>query len=238
MTLVATLPANGQDVDRAHRYAAALDQHSTHPVAKAVVAAVKGTIPACPSPRTFAGRGVSGEVEGHRVMVGNPAFLTETEIKIPAELSHTVKKAAETGRSAVLVAIDGQAAAALVVADTVKPEAPEVIAQLKDMGLRTVLLTGDSKAAAEAVGTQLGTDEVLAEVLPTDKAEVVERLRSEGRVVAMVGDGINDAAAWQAPILAWRWSPALISRCAAPTSSAYATISGSSRTPLGCRDAL
>ncbi|MCP5916438.1 HAD-IC family P-type ATPase, partial [Klebsiella pneumoniae] len=80
-------------------------------------------------------------------------------------------------------------------ADTVKPEASEVIAQLKDMGLRTVLLTGDSKAVAEAVGTQLGTDEVLAEVLPTDKAGVVERLRSESRVVAMVGDGINDAAA-------------------------------------------
>ena len=195
MTLVATLPAKGQDVDRAHRYAAALDQHSTHPVAKAVVAAVKGTIPACPSPRTLAGRGVSGEVEGHRVMVGNPAFLTEAEIKIPAELSHTVEKAAETGRSAVLVAIDGQAAAALVVADTVKPEAPEVIAQLKNMGLRTVLLTGDSKAAAKVVGTQLGTDEVLTEVLPTDKAGVVERLRSESRVVAMVGDGINDAAA-------------------------------------------
>jgi len=195
MTLVATLPAKGQDVDRAHRYAAALDQHSTHPVAKAVVAAVKGTIPACPSPRTLAGRGVSGEVEGHRVMVGNPAFLTEAEIKIPAELSHTVEKAAETGRSAVLVAIDGQAAAALVVADTVKPEAPEVIAQLKNMGLRTVLLTGDSKAAAKVVGTQLGTDEVLAEVLPTDKAEVVERFRSKGRVVAMVGDGVNDAAA-------------------------------------------
>ncbi|MBD4651303.1 HAD family hydrolase, partial [Xanthomonas citri pv. citri] len=88
------------------------------------------------------------------------------------ELSHTVEKAAETGRSAVLVAIDGQAAAALVVADPVKPEASEVIAQLKDMGLRTVLLTGDSKAAAEAVGTQLGTDEVLTEVLPTDKAGV------------------------------------------------------------------
>ncbi|GAE71973.1 lead, cadmium, zinc and mercury transporting ATPase [Cutibacterium acnes JCM 18916] len=83
MTLVATLPANGQDVDRAHRYAAALDQHSTHPVAKAVVAAVKGTIPACPSPRTLAGRGASGEVEGHRVMVGNPAFLTEQRSRFP-----------------------------------------------------------------------------------------------------------------------------------------------------------
>lgn len=195
MTLVATLPTNGHDVDRAHRYAAALDQHSTHPVAKAVVAAVKGTIPACSSPHTEAGRGISGEVEGHHVLVGNPVFLTEADIEVPDELNHVVVEAAGIGRSTILVAIDGQAAAALVVADTVKPEAPDVIAQLKAIGLRTILLTGDSKAAANAVGTQLGTDEVLAEVLPTNKAEVVEKLRTEGRVVAMVGDGINDAAA-------------------------------------------
>ena len=195
MTLIARLPANKQDVDRAHRYAAALDQHSTHPVAKAVVAAATGSIPTCPSPRTVAGRGISGEVEGHHVMVGNPAFLAAAGIEIPAELRHAVTQAARTGRSAVGVAIDGQAAAAFVVADTVKPEASEVIAQLKDMGLRTVLLTGDSQAAAASVGAQLSTDEVLAEVLPTDKAGVVEKLRSEGHVVAMVGDGINDAAA-------------------------------------------
>ena len=130
MTLIARLPANKQDVDRAHRYAAALDQHSTHPVAKAVVAAATGSIPTCPSPRTVAGRGISGEVEGHHVMVGNPAFLAGAGIEIPAELRHAVTQAARTGRSAVGVAIDGQAAAAFVVADTVKPEASEVIAQL------------------------------------------------------------------------------------------------------------
>ncbi|MSS46612.1 copper-translocating P-type ATPase [Cutibacterium sp. WCA-380-WT-3A] len=195
MTLVTTIPVDGHNVDRALRYAAALDQHSTHPVAKAVVAAAEQTIPACPSPRTIAGRGVIGDVEGHHVMVGNRAFLAEGNIEVPDKLNHIVLEAATEGRSTALVAIDGQVAAALVVADTVKPEAPEVIAQLKAMGLRTVLLTGDSKAAAEAVGTQLGIDEVLAEVLPTDKADIVEGLRAKGHVVAMVGDGINDAAA-------------------------------------------
>ncbi|AOG27745.1 heavy metal translocating P-type ATPase [Cutibacterium avidum] len=195
MTLTERIAADGQDIDRAHRYAAALDQHSTHPVAKAIVAAVEGTIPECSSPLAVAGRGSEGEVDGHDVMVGNPAFLTEAGITIPGELTDTVDQAASTGRSTILVAIDGRASAALVISDTVKPEVPAVIAQLKGMGLRTVLLTGDSKAAADAVASQLGTDEVLADVLPTEKAKVIDELRGGGRVVAMVGDGINDAAA-------------------------------------------
>ncbi|MDU5842254.1 MAG: HAD-IC family P-type ATPase, partial [Cutibacterium avidum] len=152
-------------------------------------------IPECSSPLAVAGRGSEGEVDGHDVMVGNPAFLTEAGITIPGELTDTVDQAASTGRSTILVAIDGRASAALVISDTVKPEVPAVIAQLKGMGLRTVLLTGDSKAAADAVASQLGTDEVLADVLPTEKAKVIDELRGGGRVVAMVGDGINDAAA-------------------------------------------
>ena len=152
-------------------------------MAKAIVAAVEGTIPECSSPLAVAGRGSEGEVDGHDVMVGNPAFLTEAGITIPGELTDTVDQAASTGRSTILVAIDGRASAALVISDTVKPEVPAVIAQLKGMGLRTVLLTGDSKAAADAVASQLGTDEVLADVLPTEKAKVID------------GDGINDAAA-------------------------------------------
>ncbi|MDO4411581.1 cation-translocating P-type ATPase [Cutibacterium sp.] len=195
MALTDRIAAHGHDLKQAHQYAAALDQHSTHPVAKAIVAAVGSTVPQCPSPRTVAGRGSEGEVDGHHVMVGNPAFLTETGITIPAELTEAVDQAARTGHSTALVAIDGQAAAALVISDTVKSEASEVIARLKKMGLRTILLTGDSMAAANAVASQLGIDDVRAEVLPTDKAEVVDKLRNEGRHVAMVGDGINDAAA-------------------------------------------
>lgn len=182
------------------RLAAALDQHSTHPVAAAIVTAAVAAdpdhrLPECPSPTTVPGRGVTGEVEGHRVLVGNTALLADHDVPLPTELAAALDEARTAGSTVVLVAVDGLARALLRLSDAVRPEAREVIDELHAMRLRTVLLTGDSRAAAESVGAGLGVDEVLAEVLPTDKARVIDELRSSGHTVAMVGDGINDAAA-------------------------------------------
>lgn len=193
--VVERCPVPGHDIDSVHLLAAALDQHSDHPLARAVVAAAPGTPPACPDPQTVAGRGVSGVVEGHQVLVGNPAFLAEHDVAPVAEVQAAVEAAESAGRSAVLVAVDGRAAGVLVLSDTPRPEAAEVVGTLRSMGLHTVLLTGDSRRAAASIAAKVGVDDVRAEVLPTDKAEVIESLRAEGHRVAMVGDGINDAAA-------------------------------------------
>lgn len=195
MSVIHRVAMPGENLNLAHRLAAAVDQHFTHPVARAVVSSSPGPIPQCHDAQTVTGRGVRGRVDGRGVLVGNPALLTESGVDVPTELATAVEEAAATGRSAVLVAVDSRARAALIIADAVKPEAAGTVSRLKDMGLRTVLLTGDSRAAAERVGDELGTDEVLAEVMPTQKAAVIERLQAGGRVVAMVGDGINDAAA-------------------------------------------
>jgi Cu+-exporting ATPase len=143
----------------------------------------------------LSGLGASGLVGGRRVLAGTRRLLHEQGVAVPAELDTAVEELESAGRTLVLVAVDGVAAGVLGLADDVKPTAREAIAQLKAMGLRTVLLTGDTARAAAAVGASLGFDETIAEVLPADKAEVVARLQREGRRVAMVGDGINDAAA-------------------------------------------
>ncbi|MFI8768333.1 heavy metal translocating P-type ATPase [Streptomyces sp. R-07] len=170
------------------RLAGALEHSSEHPVARAIAAAAAERCGELPTPKTFEnvpGLGVRGSVDGRLVLVGRAALLAAEGVEAPAT----------TEPGAVHVAWDGVARGTLTVADTVKDTSAEAVARLRALGLRPVLLTGDHRAAAEAVAAEVGIDEVIAEVLPEEKAEVVRRLRDEGRTVAMVGDGVNDAAA-------------------------------------------
>jgi Cu+-exporting ATPase len=141
------------------------------------------------------GLGVEGVVDGHAVVAGRPALLADWAMHLPPELEAAKAAAERKGRTAIAAGWDGAARALLVVADTVKPTSAEAVASLKALGLRPVLLTGDNEATARAVAADVGIDEVIAEVLPSDKAAVVRRMQEEGRVVAMVGDGVNDAPA-------------------------------------------
>ncbi|MER3405077.1 MAG: heavy metal translocating P-type ATPase, partial [Chloroflexota bacterium] len=140
------------------------------------------------------GRGVTAVVAGHRLLVGTPGFLAEEGID-PAPLLSLVEQVQAQGQTAVLVAIDGRAAGVLALADRLKPDAQATVEQLKHMGLQLVLLTGDHARTARAVAAALGIDEVLAGVLPGEKAHVIRQMQAQGRRVAMVGDGINDAPA-------------------------------------------
>ncbi|MGW8767189.1 heavy metal translocating P-type ATPase [Streptomyces sp. NPDC055815] len=170
------------------RLAGALEHSSEHPVARAVTAGAAERCGELPTPKTFEnvpGLGVRGSVDGHLVLVGRAALLEAEGVEAPAT----------TEPGAVHVAWDGVARGTLTVADTVKDTSAEAVARLRALGLRPVLLTGDHRAVAEAVAAEVGIDEVIAEVLPEEKAEVIRRLRAEGRTVAMVGDGVNDAAA-------------------------------------------
>ncbi|MDK0521196.1 heavy metal translocating P-type ATPase [Streptomyces sp. ML-6] len=181
------------------RLAGALEHASEHPIAQAVAAgAAERTGTALPTPEDFAniaGLGVQGVVEGHAVLVGREQLLAEWEIRLPAELARRKAEAEAAGRTAIAVAWDGEARAVLEVADAVKDTSAEAITRLRALGLTPILLTGDNRAVAEAVAAEVGIDEVYAEVMPEDKVDVVKRLQAEGRSVAMVGDGVNDAAA-------------------------------------------
>ena len=171
---------------------------SEHPIARAVAAAAErehGPLPAVERFASRAGLGVEGIVEGRAVVAGRPALLAERSMPLPPELEAARAAAAARGRTAVAVGWDGAATALLVVADTVKPGSAEAVARLRALGLRPVLLTGDAAATAEAVAAEVGIDEVVAEVMPAEKAAVIRRLQAEGRVVAMAGDGVNDAPA-------------------------------------------
>lgn len=142
-----------------------------------------------------AGLGVQGVVEGHAVLVGREKLLAEWAIELPRELAEAKAAAEAEGRTAVAVAWDGKARGVLTVADAIKETSAEAVAELRRLGLTPVLLTGDNQRVAESVAKAVGIDEVIAEVLPQDKVDVVKRLQSQGRTVAMVGDGVNDAAA-------------------------------------------
>ncbi|MGZ0711633.1 heavy metal translocating P-type ATPase (plasmid) [Coraliomargarita sp. W4R53] len=180
------------------RFAGALENASEHPIAQAIARAATqetGELPAVESFQNVPGKGVSGIVDGHASIVGTATLLTDWAIPLPDSLA-TAKRTAElAGKTAVLVAWDGQARGMLAVADQVKPTSSEAIAQLKALGLTTVLLTGDNAAVAQSVASEVGIERVTAEVLPQDKVAVIKALQAEGRVVAMVGDGVNDAAA-------------------------------------------
>jgi P-type Cu+ transporter len=188
MTLVSVEALDGEDPDEVLRLAAALEDASEHPVGRAIAAAVPD-LPGVSGFRNLEGLGVEGEVSGHAVVLGRPSLLADRGMAVPPA----------PGGEGTVVAVgwDGQFRGWLRVADEVKPTSAEAVARLRSLGLRPVLLTGDRSPVAHAVAAQVGIDEddVVAEVLPAGKVEVVERLQSEGRVVAMVGDGVNDAAA-------------------------------------------
>ncbi|MEV7004862.1 HAD-IC family P-type ATPase, partial [Streptosporangium sp. NPDC051022] len=180
------------------RLAGALEHASEHPIAQAVARAAAERAGELPRVRDFAsleGLGVRGSVEGHSVLVGRPALLTEAGWPLPAALQEALAAAQARGRTAVVAGWDGRARAVLTVADTVKPTSAAAITELRALGLRPVLLTGDNETVARAVAAEVGIEEVIAGVLPADKVEVVKRLQEQGRTVAMVGDGVNDAAA-------------------------------------------
>ncbi|MFE6359911.1 heavy metal translocating P-type ATPase [Streptomyces sp. NPDC057806] len=192
MTLHEVYVAEGTDEKQALRLAGALEHASEHPVARAVAAGAEERAGALPSAERFEnvpGRGVRGRVEGHEVAVGR--LFAE----LPEELARARDEAERGGRTAVVVGWDGAARAVLAVADTVKETSAEAVRELRALGLTPVLLTGDNRAVAEAVARSVGIEQVIAEVLPEEKVAAVRRLQGEGRTVAMVGDGVNDAAA-------------------------------------------
>ncbi|MGW3127812.1 heavy metal translocating P-type ATPase [Streptomyces sp. NPDC001123] len=192
MSLQGVDVAEGADKDEVLRLAGALEHASEHPVAKAIAAAAAeqaGALPAVERFENVPGRGVRGRVEGREVAVGRLFDV------VPEELALARSRAEQEGRTAVLAGWDGQARGVLAVADSVKETSAEAVRELRALGLTPVLLTGDNRAVAESVAQAVGIAEVVAEVLPEDKVEVVRRLQREGRTVAMVGDGVNDAAA-------------------------------------------
>jgi Cu+-exporting ATPase len=187
-------------VDEALRLVASVEDASEHPIAQAIAAGARARGIDLAPVEGFAnhqGLGVQGVVDGHAVVAGRPRLLADWALAVPDDLAAVQAEAEAAGRTVVLAGWDGAARAALVVADTVKPGSAEAVALLGRLGLHPVLLTGDNRRAAAAVAGQVGIDEadVIAEVLPEDKVTVVRRLQDEGRVVAMVGDGVNDAAA-------------------------------------------
>ena len=194
MTVHEVVAADGESVDDVRRLAAALESASEHPIGRAI-AALDGRPPAVEDFANREGLGVQGVVEGRAVLVGRPRLLEEWAQHLPPELTAAVDRAHGDGYTAVAVGWDGRARGVIVVGDTVKPTSAQAVAGLRELGLTPVLLTGDNPAAARHVADQVGIDTVIADVLPADKVAEVQRLQAAGKVVAMVGDGVNDAAA-------------------------------------------
>ncbi len=190
--------ARSGDEDKMLRLAGAVEKLSEHPLAKPVVAAAekRGPLPEATSFRVLTGRGVVAEVEGRQVAVGTPRLMAELDIIVDKEATERLQKEEARGRTAVLVAAGQEIIGAVFLADTPRPEAHRLVAQLKKSGIRkVVMLTGDNARTAQAIATELNLDEFYAEMLPEDKVNVIKKLRQGGQVVAMVGDGINDAPA-------------------------------------------
>jgi len=200
MSLVEVIPAAGEDPSEVLRLVGALEHASEHPIARAIAAAAVEAVGELPPVTDFTNRqgfGVTGIVDGHTVAVGRATLLDEWMTGLAPELARAKDHAEAAGRTAVSAGWDGKARTVLVVADTVKPTSAVAVAGLRQLGLRPVLLTGDNRRAANAAAAEVGIDQadVFAEVLPEEKVDVVRRLQGEGAVVAMVGDGVNDAAA-------------------------------------------
>ena len=202
MRLTDVVPAEGQSRDELLRLVGAVEGASEHPIAQAIAhgaAAELGIaaadLPAVESFRNVAGKGVTGVVDGRAVAVGRQNLLDDWSLTVPPELLREKERLEHEGRTAVVAAWDGEVRGIVAVADTVKPTSAEAIRQLRDLGLEPILLTGDNRAVAERIAAEVGISRVVAEVLPGDKVDVIKGLQAEGRVVAMVGDGVNDAAA-------------------------------------------
>ncbi|MEC3951871.1 heavy metal translocating P-type ATPase [Nocardia sp. CDC153] len=198
MTLAEAIPAAGVEVDELLSVAAAVEHGSEHPVAKAVVlgAAERGLdTERVEQFVSHGGKGVQGLVGERAVVIGRTELLADWSIRLPESLAEAKTRAEQAGKTAIVVAWDGRARGVLVIADAVKTTSAQAISEMKALGLTPVLLTGDNAATARTVADQVGIAEVIAEVLPSDKLDVVKKLQDEGKVVAMVGDGVNDAAA-------------------------------------------
>ena len=193
MTLLDVITTTGEQPHEVLRLAGALEDASSHPIATAIAAGARDKVGDLPSVQDFKsldGLGVQGIVDGHAVLVGRRRLL-----ELPDELANAMQEAETHGRTPVVVGWDGKARAVLVVADAVKPTSADAVRDLRGLGLTPILLTGDNNSAAQTIAAQVGIDEVIAEALPEDKVAAVKRLQADGRVVAMVGDGVNDAAA-------------------------------------------
>ncbi|WP_136057361.1 heavy metal translocating P-type ATPase [Microbacterium sp. K24] len=198
MTLVDAVLEPGTDRAQLLRLAGALEDASEHPIAQAIAKGATQEVGTLSAPEDFAnieGKGVQGVVDGHAVLVGRESLLAEWSQHLSPEIADAKADAESQGKTVVAVGWDGRARGILIVADAVKPTSAEAIAQFKALGLTPVLLTGDNEAVARRIAAEVGIDEVIAEVLPADKVDVVRRLQGEGKVVAMVGDGVNDAPA-------------------------------------------
>ncbi len=198
MALTDIVPAHGVDGDILLRLAAAAEDASEHPAGRAVVDFARDAglpLAAARDFRAVPGHGVRAVVDGMALSVGRRRFMTESNLAVPAALELSARRLEAEGRTAIFCGWDGQAQGVLAVADTLKDEAPGAVARLTAMGIDVMMITGDNRATAEAIAAQLGIGEVLAEVLPEEKVAEVRRLQSQGRVVAMVGDGVNDAPA-------------------------------------------
>jgi Cu+-exporting ATPase len=198
MALVDVIAARGVERADVLRYAGALEDASEHPIAKAIASAARSEIGELSAVESFAnveGLGVRGVVGGHAVVAGRARLLADWGLHPDDQLSAALVDAERLGRTAVVTGWDGEMRAVIVVADTIKPTSAQAVRRFKELGLRPVLLTGDNERSARAVADAVGIDDVIAEVLPEDKVAVVRRLQAGGAVVAMVGDGVNDAAA-------------------------------------------
>lgn len=198
MALIDVIAGAGADRAELLRLAGALEDASEHPIAQAIAKAATKTVGALPLPEDFAnveGKGVQGIVDGHAVLVGRESLLADRAQHLPAGLAEAKARAERNGNTVVAVGWDGQARGLLVLADQVKPTSVEAIRELKALRLTPVLLTGDNTTVAGQIAAEVGIERVIAEVMPHDKVEVIARLQADGKVVAMVGDGVNDAAA-------------------------------------------
>ncbi|MEV6585594.1 MULTISPECIES: heavy metal translocating P-type ATPase [Bacteria] len=198
MTLVEAITEPGVDRAELLRLAGALEDASEHPIAQAIAKGAVQEIGQLPTPEDFAnieGKGVQGVVDGRGVLVGRESLLADWSQHLSSDVAAAKAAAEDEGKTVVAVGWDGQARGILVVADAVKPTSAEAIQGLKDLGLTPVLLTGDNEAVAKRIAAEVGIEKVIAEVLPKDKVDVVTRLQDAGKVIAMVGDGVNDAPA-------------------------------------------
>ena len=202
MAITDVMPADGEHASQVLLMAGALENASEHPIAQAIAKGARDRVGQLPDVEDFAsieGLGVQGTVVGdhrsHAVLVGRPRLLEEWSQHLPSDLRDALAAAQAAGGTAVAIGWDGKARGLIVVADAVKPTSAEAVRQLRGLGLTPVLLTGDNEAVARAVAAEVGIDKVIAEVLPQDKVDVVRRLQADGKTVAMVGDGVNDAAA-------------------------------------------